>query len=116
MLLTYLYNTPSYLQKQGIKQSYNYQRKVYPDVDHVTALVENQNDKVQIDCIFGQIYKDSIRNSRTHSIRVIRSLLMLFSPSETKMTKHTKSVVKKIPMLSFASEVIVSSKRILGDY
>ena len=81
---------------------------MYPDANTASALVTIQvpYEKVQIECIFGQLFKDSIRSSRTHSIRVIKSLLSLFSGNEASDKHKMVSPLDKVPMLSFTSEVI----------
>lgn len=91
------------LLSEGIRHCYDFQNKIYKDNDAITAVIRNKgpNNIVQIECIFGQIYKDSIRNSRSHSIRVIKSLLNRFTSKEPD-----ESPMSRVPLLSFTSEVL----------
>lgn len=91
------------LLSEGIKTCYRFQKTLHNDIGSITAVVtlENPNEKDQIECIFGQTFKDSIRSSRTHSIRVIKSLLNTFVGKDLVLPP-----VEGVPMLSFMSEVI----------
>lgn len=91
------------LLSEGIRHCYDFQNKIYKDTDAITAVTRNKgpNNIVQIECIFGQIYKDSVRNSRSHSIRVIKSLLNRFTSKD-----QNESPMSRVPLLSFTSEVL----------
>jgi len=91
------------LLSEGIKHCYRFQKQIYKDAVAITAIVTHKNphEKDQIECIFGQTFKDSIRTSRAHSIRVIKSLLNNFVGKNLIL-----SLEERVPMLSFMSEVI----------
>jgi len=96
----------------GVRRSYQFQRKVYTDTSHVTALVETQDGP---QCIFGQIFKDAIRSSRLHRFKFLQSLLGLFTNSNKHINDrssvqgdNSSSFLCKIPLLCFAAEIIVS--------
>ena len=75
----------------------------------MTALIitKTANEKDQIECIFGQIFKESIRSSRLHSIRVIKSLLSLYSENnKTRNKSKMEPPTTRLSSLSFISEVI----------
>ena len=97
----------------GIYQSFNFQRTVYPDHIRITALLSSKGSE----CIFGQIFKDTIRSSRQQSLKILRSLLGLFvfskneeiEPKEREKKNEPKgkeSRIKQLPMLCFAAEMI----------
>ncbi len=54
----------------------------------------------QIECIFGPVFQESMRNNRTHTNRVLKSLLALFTGDEEN------SQPNKLQLLSFTAEVI----------
>eukprot|EP00559_Dactyliosolen_fragilissimus_P006500 CAMPEP_0184859868 /NCGR_PEP_ID=MMETSP0580-20130426/4833_1 /TAXON_ID=1118495 /ORGANISM="Dactyliosolen fragilissimus" /LENGTH=1965 /DNA_ID=CAMNT_0027356725 /DNA_START=12 /DNA_END=5909 /DNA_ORIENTATION=+ len=93
----------------GIYRAYEFQRAVYPNISHVTALIGKSSE-----CIFGQIFKDAVRSSRSQSIRILRSLLGLFGKSgenridgsASHRIARNESLLDHIPLLSFAAEVI----------
>jgi len=97
------------LLSDGIKKCFRFQQKMNKDSNNakcstgITAVLTSKNlhEKDQIECIFGQTFKDSIRTSRAHSIRVIKSLLNNFVGKDLVL-----SPVDRVPMLSFMSEVI----------
>lgn len=109
---------------KGVRRSYQFQRQVYPDISHVTALVSSKTSdgKELSECIFGQIFKDAIRSSRLYSTRILRSLFALFTNPNKHFNDHTfvqenhdvmdvcgensSSFLCRIPLLSFTAEII----------
>jgi len=108
----------------GVQRSFQFQRQMYPGRSYVTALVLRKcfdgNDLSE--CIFGQIFKDAIRNSRSHSTRILLSLLGLFTNTNKNSHNHAStpegshrqinssdnsdSFLCKIPLLCFAAEIV----------
>lgn len=85
----------------GIKSCFRFQKKVYGSVHRPAALV---NEDSQSECIFGQIFIKIINSSRSHTARVIKSLLGLFHVDR----KDNDHQGLDSPLLfSFASEVLV---------
>ena len=110
----------------GVHRSYKFQRHVYPDRLYVTALVSStlSDGNEMVEYIFGQIFKDTVRSSRHHSIRILKSLLGLFTTSNKSIDndgsigdtneemdscgKDTSSFLQKLPLMCFAAEILVS--------
>jgi len=91
---------------------------------HITAIVSSKaSDGNELpECIFGQIYKDAIRGSRSFSTRILQSLFGIFtnpnkdinnscSVHESRegmnaIDRNSSSFLGKIPLLCFAAEII----------
>ena len=68
------------------------------------------------ECIFGQIFKESIRGSRDHCKRMLKSLLNHFASFETstKLEKHSSlKGHEDVFFLSFVAEILVSCSKVL---
>ena len=74
----------------GVRQAYLFQRIVYSNNKHMTAVVKEES--ILIDksvkkenvCIFGPIFEDSIKSSRVQRQGLIKSLLTLFTNDRQK--------------------------------
>ena len=93
---------------QGIKQSFFFQCKVYPE--EVTAIISRTglDDKPFSESIFKDIFEDVIGSSRTYSKKTIKSLLSMFS-NHTRLRKKKEAKTmdeNKIPFLSYITEIL----------
>lgn len=98
----------------GVKQAYLLQRAVYPTKLDPTAVVRRKRDKTfEVECIFGSVFKECIRNSKKQRQGLYRNLLGLFTSDDTSdelMSRTAKSVgsaiVQELSLLSFAAQML----------
>jgi cohesin loading factor subunit SCC2 len=98
----------------GVKQAYLLQRTVYSTKLDVTAVVRRKRGKsVEVECIFGSVFKDCIRSSKKQRQGLYRNLLGLFTSDDTSdelmgrlATSVGSTMDQELPLLSFAAQML----------
>lgn len=99
----------------GVKQAYKFQRKVYPSNLEPTAVVKRKRgNTVEVESIFGSVFKECIRSNKKQRLGLYRNLLGLFASDTAddeqfarhKKTAASKKAVQDLPLLSFAAQVL----------
>lgn len=97
----------------GVKQTYRFQRTVYRTKLDVTATVKRKRGKnVEVECIFGAVFKECVQSSKKQRQGLYRNLLGLFTSDLNsdeligRSTKKKTSMDQQLPLLSFAAQVL----------
>jgi cohesin loading factor subunit SCC2 len=99
---------------EGVKRAYTFQRSVYPDKPEVSALVQvTRNSSIQVECVFGSVFKECIMSSLKQRHGLFRNLLGLFDIQDRKSRfenssrkSNNREEALDLPLLSFASQVL----------
>lgn len=101
----------------GVKQAYLFQRSVYPQKTHVSAIVPVKKGKsTDFECIFGDIFNASLASSKVQRQGLYKSLLGLFErrdseSSEPRVGSKAKEKLEvrhpvDVSLLCFVTEIL----------
>ena len=97
----------------GVKQAFHFQRTVYKSQLEPTAVVKRKRGKkIEVECIFGCVFKECIRSSKKQRLGLYRSLLGLLASDNTddeqigRPKKKVNAANQDLPLLSFATQVL----------
>jgi cohesin loading factor subunit SCC2 len=89
----------------GVKQAYQFQKAVYPELEDVSALIDVKNEK---ECVFGSVYKECIASNKKQRRGLFRNLLVAFDPENVNQKKNPGGFGSSmdLELLSFTSQVL----------
>ena len=101
----------------GVKQAYSFQSTVYPGNDEPSALLSvTVNGKLQVQCVFGPVFKECVMSVKKQRQGLYANLLGLFDMESRRgeadgdrvndATKQAMLASIDLPLLAFASQVL----------